>query len=114
MLDTFLDHLDVLWGFLVSFAIVVVITPAVGRLARVLGVVDEPGEQRRMHLRAVPRLGGLGLFLGFFVVLGMFTGEYWCEDRSPWWGPPEDPSSTCSGLLWAERHPGEYPWTLPR
>ena len=67
MLDTFLDHMDVLWGFLVAFAIVVVITPGVGRLARVLGVVDEPGEQRRMHLRAVPRLGGLGLFLGIFV-----------------------------------------------
>ena len=73
MLDTFLDHLDVLWGFLVSFAIVVVITPAVGRLARVLGVVDEPGEQRRMHLRAVPRLGGLGLFLGFFVAALAFV-----------------------------------------
>jgi UDP-GlcNAc:undecaprenyl-phosphate GlcNAc-1-phosphate transferase len=67
MLDSFLDHMDVLWGFLVAFAIVVVITPGVGRLARVLGVVDEPGEQRRMHLRAVPRLGGLGLFLGIFV-----------------------------------------------
>jgi UDP-GlcNAc:undecaprenyl-phosphate/decaprenyl-phosphate GlcNAc-1-phosphate transferase len=67
MLDTFLDHLDVLWGFLAAFAIVVVITPGVGRLARVLGVVDEPGEQRRMHLRAVPRLGGLGLFLALFV-----------------------------------------------
>jgi UDP-GlcNAc:undecaprenyl-phosphate/decaprenyl-phosphate GlcNAc-1-phosphate transferase len=73
MLDTFLDHLDVLWGFLVSFAIVVVITPGVGRLARVLGVVDEPGEQRRMHLRAVPRLGGLGLFLGFFVAALAFV-----------------------------------------
>jgi UDP-GlcNAc:undecaprenyl-phosphate GlcNAc-1-phosphate transferase len=67
LLDTFLDHMDVLWGFIVAFAIVVVITPGVGRLARVLGVVDEPGEQRRMHLRAVPRLGGLGLFLGIFV-----------------------------------------------
>jgi UDP-GlcNAc:undecaprenyl-phosphate GlcNAc-1-phosphate transferase len=79
MLDTFLDHMDVLWGFLVAFAIVVVITPGVGRLARVLGVVDEPGEQRRMHLRAVPRLGGLGLFLGIFVAALAFvdlTGPY--------------------------------------
>ena len=45
-------------------AIVLVLTPAVGRVARVLGVVDEPGEQRRLHLRAVPRLGGLAIFLG--------------------------------------------------
>jgi UDP-GlcNAc:undecaprenyl-phosphate/decaprenyl-phosphate GlcNAc-1-phosphate transferase len=67
MLETFRDHMDVLWGFLVAFAVVVVLTPGVGEVARILGVVDEPGEKRRMHLRAVPRLGGLALFLGFFV-----------------------------------------------
>src|SRR5918992_2792920 len=67
MLKTFLNHLDVLWGFLVALAVVLVVTPAVGRVARVLGVIDQPGDERRMHLRAVPRLGGLGLFLGFFV-----------------------------------------------
>lgn len=52
--------------------------------------------------------------VGFIVFIGMFTGEYWCEDRSPWWGPPTDPNSECSGLSWSSRHPGEYPWTLPR
>jgi hypothetical protein len=23
--------------------------------------------------------------VGFIVVVGLFTGEYLCEDRSPWW-----------------------------
>jgi UDP-GlcNAc:undecaprenyl-phosphate GlcNAc-1-phosphate transferase len=67
VLETFKDHLDVLWGFLVALAVVLVLTPAVGRVARVLGVVDEPGERRRVHLTAIPRLGGLALFLGLFV-----------------------------------------------
>jgi UDP-GlcNAc:undecaprenyl-phosphate GlcNAc-1-phosphate transferase len=67
VLDIFTAHMDVLWGFLVALAVVLVLTPAVGRVARVLGVVDEPGEQRRMHLRAVPRLGGLAIFLGIFI-----------------------------------------------
>jgi UDP-GlcNAc:undecaprenyl-phosphate GlcNAc-1-phosphate transferase len=67
MLETLGNHLDVLWGLFAALGIVLVLTPAVGRVARVLGVVDEPGEQRRMHLRAVPRLGGLGIFLGIFV-----------------------------------------------
>jgi len=67
MWNVFTAHLDVLWGFLVAFAVVVVLTPAVGRVARVLGVVDEPGEARRMHRRAVPRLGGLAIFLGIFI-----------------------------------------------
>lgn len=68
MLDTFRAHLDVLWGFLAAAAIVLVLTPAVGSLARILGVVDEPGrERRRLHLRPVPRLGGLALFLAAIV-----------------------------------------------
>jgi UDP-GlcNAc:undecaprenyl-phosphate GlcNAc-1-phosphate transferase len=67
MLTTFENHLDVLWGFLVALAVVLVLTPAVGRVARVLGVVDEPLEGRRVHLAAVPRLGGLALFLGLFI-----------------------------------------------
>jgi UDP-GlcNAc:undecaprenyl-phosphate GlcNAc-1-phosphate transferase len=67
MWNVFTAHLDVLWGFLVAFGVVVVLTPGVGRVARVLGVVDEPGEKRRMHLRAVPRLGGLAIFLGIFI-----------------------------------------------
>src|SRR5437764_5525707 len=35
-------------------------------MARLLGVVDEP-DGRRVNRRAVPRLGGLALFLGIFV-----------------------------------------------
>jgi UDP-GlcNAc:undecaprenyl-phosphate/decaprenyl-phosphate GlcNAc-1-phosphate transferase len=67
VLTTFMHHLDVLWGFLAALAVVLVLTPAVGRVARVLGIVDEPLERRRIHLQAVPRLGGLALFLGLFV-----------------------------------------------
>jgi UDP-GlcNAc:undecaprenyl-phosphate/decaprenyl-phosphate GlcNAc-1-phosphate transferase len=57
---------EVLWALGISLAIVVLLTPAVGGMARMLGVVDEPGE-RRVHRRAVPRLGGLAIFLGIFV-----------------------------------------------
>jgi UDP-GlcNAc:undecaprenyl-phosphate GlcNAc-1-phosphate transferase len=55
------DHLGVVYGLVVAFAIVVLLTPAVGGMARVLGVVDRSGR------RSVPRLGGLALFLGIFV-----------------------------------------------
>ena len=66
MWGTFTDHLEVLWGAVVALGIVVLLTPAVGGMARVLGVVDEPGT-RRLNRRAVPRLGGLALFFGIFV-----------------------------------------------
>ena len=59
-------HLQVVWGALVALVVVVLLTPAVGGMARMLGVVDVPGG-RRLNRRPIPRLGGLALFLGIFV-----------------------------------------------
>ncbi|MFL5935710.1 MAG: glycosyltransferase family 4 protein [Gaiellaceae bacterium] len=61
------NHLELVYGFGVALLIVVLLTPAVGGMARMLGVVDRPGDKRRTNTRAVPRLGGLALFLGIFV-----------------------------------------------
>jgi UDP-GlcNAc:undecaprenyl-phosphate/decaprenyl-phosphate GlcNAc-1-phosphate transferase len=57
---------EVLWGALIAFVIVVLLTPAVGGMARMLGVVAEPGG-RHIHKRPIPRLGGLAIFLGILV-----------------------------------------------
>ena len=53
-----------LWS---GLAVVLLLTPGVGRFARYIGVVDEPGETRRVHTHPVPRLGGIALLLGIFV-----------------------------------------------
>jgi UDP-GlcNAc:undecaprenyl-phosphate/decaprenyl-phosphate GlcNAc-1-phosphate transferase len=60
-------HLEVLWASLIALAIVVLLTPAVGGMARLLGVVDRPENGRRQTPTGIPRLGGLALFLGIFV-----------------------------------------------
>ena len=66
MWETLTDHPEVLYGAILSLAIVVLLTPAVGGMARLLGAVDMPGA-RRVNRGAVPRLGGLALFFGIFV-----------------------------------------------
>src|ERR1051325_9924038 len=66
MWATLSDHPEVLYGAALALAIVILLTPAVGGLPGILGVVDEPG-WRRLNRRAVPRLGGLALFFGIFV-----------------------------------------------
>src|SRR2546430_11137069 len=66
MLHTLARHLEIVWGLLLAASIVVLLTPAVGGMARLLGVVDRP-EGRRLNRRTVPRLGGLAPFFGVFV-----------------------------------------------
>src|SRR5579864_4362722 len=66
VLEQLQKHLGVVWGALVALVIVVLLTPAVGGMARLLGAVDAPGG-RRLNRSPVPRLGGLALFLGIFV-----------------------------------------------
>ena len=57
---------EVLYGAVIAFVIVVLLTPAVGGMARLLGAVDTPGA-RRLNRRPIPRLGGLAIFLGILV-----------------------------------------------
>jgi UDP-GlcNAc:undecaprenyl-phosphate/decaprenyl-phosphate GlcNAc-1-phosphate transferase len=49
-----------------ALAIVLVLTPAVGGMARRIGAVDAP-DRRRLNLAPIPRLGGIALFLGILV-----------------------------------------------
>jgi UDP-GlcNAc:undecaprenyl-phosphate GlcNAc-1-phosphate transferase len=66
MLEQLRDHPEVLYGAAIALAVVVMLTPAVGGMARLLGVVDRP-DGRRLNPRPVPRLGGLAIFLGVIV-----------------------------------------------
>src|SRR3712207_2011949 len=66
MLERLRDNPEVVYGALLALVIVLVLTPAVGRVGRLLGIVDVP-ERRRINLRPIPRLGGIALFLGILV-----------------------------------------------
>jgi UDP-GlcNAc:undecaprenyl-phosphate GlcNAc-1-phosphate transferase len=66
VLGTLSDHLEIVYGAVVALVIVVLLTPAVGGMARLIGAVDRP-EARRVNRRPIPRLGGLALFFGIFV-----------------------------------------------
>jgi UDP-GlcNAc:undecaprenyl-phosphate GlcNAc-1-phosphate transferase len=57
---------EVLYGAALALLIVLLLTPAVGGMARRLGAVD-PAERRRLNVLPIPRLGGLALFFGILV-----------------------------------------------
>lgn len=56
-------------GFGIAAAVSLLLTPWVRRLAVRQGVVDHPGEARRVHTRVTPRWGGLAIAAGFFLSL---------------------------------------------
>lgn len=58
------------WPFLVSFLIACLTTPLVIRLARPLGIIDDPKKRRHpaaLHERPTPRGGGLSIFLAILL-----------------------------------------------
>ena len=60
------DHLQVVYGAVGALVIVLLLTPAVGSAARYLRLVEREPEGARTR-PAVPRLGGLAMFLGVIV-----------------------------------------------
>jgi len=70
--------------FAAAFAVAALGTYFAARLGRRLGLVDVPGG-RRTHTGAVPRIGGLGLFAGFFLtaLVLYLSGTFRPEHRLP-------------------------------
>jgi len=66
VLDELRDTPEVVWGFALALGIVLLLTPAIGQMARRIGAVDAPAP-RRLNELPVPRLGGLALFVGILV-----------------------------------------------
>ncbi len=64
----FLYQVALVFG--VSFGLAAFLTPVVGRLGRRLNIVDHPGG-RRHHQGAVPRLGGVAVFVAFTTAVGI-------------------------------------------
>jgi len=74
--------------FAVAFIGCVLATPVVTRIALWVGAIDRPDHFRRIHKRATPRLGGLGLAFGLAigVVLVSVAGylDHW-SGFAAWW-----------------------------
>jgi UDP-GlcNAc:undecaprenyl-phosphate GlcNAc-1-phosphate transferase len=55
--------------FLISATASLVLTPLLRRLCERYRLVDEPRDDRRVHEKAVPRLGGVAIFLSLLIAL---------------------------------------------
>ena len=59
---------DIIYGLLaILFAVLLTftLTPPVRVLAFRIGAIDVPSDNRRMHKKPIPRMGGLAIFISF-------------------------------------------------
>ena len=74
-------------GFAIAAVLVLALTPLVGRLAPLIGGLDDKADRPRVHKGAIPRIGGLAIVAGILVptailidldgpYLGIFLGTF--------------------------------------
>lgn len=63
-------------------------TKVIRKVALTRNIVDEPGLERKVHTEGVPLLGGVGIFLAFFLVLFFFRERVFVYDLAifNWFG----------------------------
>ena len=65
--------LFMIFAFIVSFAFTFATTPLVRRFAFKIGAIDIPKDNRRLHKKPTPRIGGLAIIFGFTVATLCFA-----------------------------------------
>lgn len=58
---------DIAIAFLLAFITSFVLTPYTIKIARKIGAVDVPNDERRMHKKPMPKFGGPAIIVGFLV-----------------------------------------------
>ena len=56
--------------FVSAFILSVVLTLFVKKISLKLNIVDKPDNSRKLHKKKIPLLGGVGIFLSFWLVIG--------------------------------------------
>lgn len=60
---------DIAIGFLLAFVTSFVLTPYTIKIAKKIGAMDVPRDNRRMNKKPVPKLGGFAAIIGFLVAM---------------------------------------------
>jgi UDP-GlcNAc:undecaprenyl-phosphate GlcNAc-1-phosphate transferase len=69
LVDLTFSELMAVLAFVLAAFMVYVLTPFMAALARRMGAVSVPQDERRMHVDAMPMLGGLGMYLAVIVTV---------------------------------------------
>ncbi|HHV41498.1 MAG TPA: undecaprenyl/decaprenyl-phosphate alpha-N-acetylglucosaminyl 1-phosphate transferase [Clostridiaceae bacterium] len=58
-----------IYALIFAFVISYIMTPLVKKIAWKIGAVDVPNDERRVHTKPIPRIGGLAIYVAFIITL---------------------------------------------
>lgn len=73
---TTFEYIIIILAFAVAALMSFLCSPLAQKVAAKIGAIDVPKDNRRMHKKPIPRLGGLAIFLGFFISTLVFTIDF--------------------------------------
>lgn len=65
--------ISIVMTLVVAFGVSFIATPLVKSFAMQIGAIDIPDEKRHLHTHPIPRMGGLAIFIGFFLAVLLFA-----------------------------------------
>jgi len=71
--------LEIFCAFLNAFLLTFLVIPAIIRVCRKRGLLEEPAEHK-IHKTAIPTFGGLGIFIGAFFSIVLWTPYHFSEN----------------------------------
>lgn len=66
---------EIVLGFLTAFFVVLLATPSLIKVAKLKHLVDEPGEERKLHRRSVPTIGGIIIFAAIIFAYALWIPQ---------------------------------------
>jgi len=66
--------------FIFSLILAIILTPLIKKLAEKFQILDEPACERKKHIKPIPLLGGLAIFLSFLITLISVWYLGWLND----------------------------------
>jgi UDP-GlcNAc:undecaprenyl-phosphate/decaprenyl-phosphate GlcNAc-1-phosphate transferase len=64
-----------LWLAILSFGLSIVLTPITRDIFRSFNLVDRPDQTRKLHGNPIPRVGGIAIFISYFVAFNLLRPE---------------------------------------
>lgn len=80
------SYFPVLLAMVSAFVLAVVLTPRVAAIAERFDLLDHPSA-RKVHTLSIPRIGGVAIFIAFFIALGV--GFLFSGIRTAFWAKSE-------------------------